>query len=155
MPVALKIGPDGCLYMLDWYDRYHCSQDAARDPEGVDRLKGRLYRLRYKDTPRAPKIDLASESDDQLIARLGSGNIYFRETAQRILTERLEALRALPGLREESHLSPQRRRRPSRPTQADCTGRRLDRQQFADRPFIKVSSIPIGFRAWGVRAARN
>src|SRR5215468_11193874 len=89
MPVALKIGPDGCLYVLDWYDRYHCSQDAARDPEGVDRLRGRLYRLRYRDTPRAPKIDLASESDEQLITRLGSGNIYFRETAQRILTERL------------------------------------------------------------------
>ena len=89
MPVALKIGPDGCLYVLDWYDRYHCSQDAARDPEGVDRLKGRLYRLRYRNTPRAPKVDLASESDDQLIARLASGNIYFRETAQRILTERL------------------------------------------------------------------
>jgi glucose/arabinose dehydrogenase len=96
MPVALKIGPDGCLYMLDWYDRYHCSQDAARDPEGVDRLKGRLYRLRYKDTPRAPKIDLANESVDQLIARLASGNIYFRETAQRILTERLSDARHRP-----------------------------------------------------------
>src|SRR2546422_9254051 len=91
MPVALKIGPDGCLYVLDWYDRYHCSQDAARDPEGVDRLKGRLYRLRYKDTPRAPKIDLLKESDDQLIQRLASGNIYFRESAQRILTERLKS----------------------------------------------------------------
>jgi putative heme-binding domain-containing protein len=89
MPVALKIGPDGCLYILDWYDRYHCSQDAARDPEGVDRLKGRLYRLRYKGTPRAPKIDLANETDAQLIARLASGNIFFRESAQRILTERL------------------------------------------------------------------
>ncbi len=98
MPVALKIGPDGCLYILDWYDRYHCSQDAARDPEGVDRLKGRLYRLRYQNTPRAPAMDLARESDDQLIARLAGGNIYFRETAQRILTERLsEAGRAVPG----------------------------------------------------------
>src|ERR1041385_5849383 len=97
MPVALKIGPDGCLYMLDWYDRYHCSQDAARDPDGVDRLKGRLYRLRYKNTPRAPKVDLANESDVQLIARLASGNIYFRETAQRILTERLGT--AAGGLR--------------------------------------------------------
>jgi putative heme-binding domain-containing protein len=89
MPVALKIGPDGCLYVLDWYDRYHCSQDAARDPEGVDRLKGRLYRIRYQNTPRALKPDLASENDDELIARLASGNIYFREAAQRILTERL------------------------------------------------------------------
>src|SRR5207249_8314824 len=89
MPVALKVGPDGCLYLLDWYDRYHCSQDAARDPEGVDRLKGRLYRLRYHNTPGASKFDLAAESDDELLARLASGNIYFRETAQRILTERL------------------------------------------------------------------
>ena len=89
MPVSLKIGPDGSLYVLDWYDRYHCSQDAARDPDGVDRLKGRLYRLRYRDTPRAPKFDLAAETDDQLIARLGSGNIFFRESAQRLLTERL------------------------------------------------------------------
>ncbi len=54
MPVAQKVGPDGCLYILDWYDRYHCYQDANRDPEGIDRLKGRLYRVRYKDSPRAP-----------------------------------------------------------------------------------------------------
>jgi putative heme-binding domain-containing protein len=97
MPVALKIGPDGCLYILDWYDRYHCSQDAARDPDGVDRLKGRLYRLRYQNTPRAPKMDLAAETDDQLIARLASGNIYFRETAQRILTERLSEVGRAAG----------------------------------------------------------
>ncbi|MCI0748272.1 MAG: c-type cytochrome [Verrucomicrobia subdivision 3 bacterium] len=89
MPVSLKIGPDGSLYVLDWYDRYHCSQDAARDPGGVDRLKGRLYRVRYGDTPRAPKFDLEGETDDQLIARLGSGNIFFRKSAQRLLTERL------------------------------------------------------------------
>src|SRR5207247_2265931 len=77
--------------ILDWYDRYHCSQDAARDPDGVDRLKGRLYRLRYGDRPRAPKFDLATETDNQLIARLASENIFFRESAQRILMERLSA----------------------------------------------------------------
>ena len=89
MPVSLKVGPDGCLYVLDWYDRYHCSQDGARDPAGVDRLRGRLYRLRYKDAPRAGALDLATESDEQLIARLGSENVFFRESAQRLLSERL------------------------------------------------------------------
>lgn len=88
MPVSLKIGPDGCLYVLDWYDRYHCSQDAVRDPEGVDRLRGRLYRLRPNGTPRAPAFDLGSENNAQLISRLGSPNIFFRESAQRLLTER-------------------------------------------------------------------
>jgi putative heme-binding domain-containing protein len=88
MPVAQKVGPDGCLYILDWYDRYHCYQDANRDPEGIDRLKGRLYRVRYRNSPRAPRFDLAREHDHNLIQRLSSSNIYFREAAQRLLAER-------------------------------------------------------------------
>ncbi len=47
-----------------------------------------MYRVRYRGTPPAPKFDLNKESDAELIARLGSGNIYFRETAQRVLGER-------------------------------------------------------------------
>jgi putative membrane-bound dehydrogenase-like protein len=88
MPVVQKIGPDGCLYILDWYDRYHCYQDANRDPAGIDRLKGRLYRVRYKDTPRAKSFDLSKETDEQLIERLGSPNLYYRDLAQRLLRER-------------------------------------------------------------------
>lgn len=88
MPVAQKVGPDGSLYVLDWYDRYHCYQDANADPEGVDRSKGRLYRLRYQGTPRAVDVDLESESDDRLIARLEGPNAHLRQVAQRLLVER-------------------------------------------------------------------
>jgi len=97
MPVVQKTGPDGCLHVLDWYDRYHCYQDARRDPAGIDRLKGRLYRVRYKDTPRAPRFDLAKESDDQLVERLKSPNVLFRDLAQRMLSERLAAATAQRG----------------------------------------------------------
>ena len=89
MPVVQKTGPDGSLYVLDWYDRYHCYQDANRDPAGIDRLKGRLYRVRYKDTPRtAREFDLAKETDEKLIERLGSKNDFVRDTARRLLQER-------------------------------------------------------------------
>ncbi|MBX3440987.1 MAG: c-type cytochrome [Planctomyces sp.] len=88
MPVAQKTGPDGCLYVLDWYDRYHCYQDANADPEGIERDRGRLYRLRYQDTPRAAGFNLAALSDDQLIENLGDPNVFIRETAQRLLNER-------------------------------------------------------------------
>lgn len=91
MPVAQKTGPDGSLYVLDWYDRYHCYQDAGRDPAGIDRLRGRLYRVRYGETPRSAPFDLARETDDQLIARLASPNVYFRDQAQRLLAERNSA----------------------------------------------------------------
>jgi putative membrane-bound dehydrogenase-like protein len=95
MPVVQKTGPDGCLYVLDWYDRYHCYQDANRDPAGIDRLKGRLYRVRYKDTPRAKAFDLTKETDEQLIERLHSPNVFYRDLAQRVLLERLTNAKAI------------------------------------------------------------
>ncbi len=93
MPVVQKTGPDGCLWILDWYDRYHCYQDANRDPAGIDRLKGRLYRVRYEGerrgvSPTWKPFDLATETDDQLIEKLGHPNVWMRETAQRVLQER-------------------------------------------------------------------
>lgn len=124
MPVVQKTGPDGCLYILDWYDRYHCYQDANRDPAGIDRLKGRLYRVRYRsharqsvgesektnadaktksNAPRSgergyeggrvyPQMDLAKDTDEQLIERLGANNDFIRWTATRLLQERPETL---------------------------------------------------------------
>lgn len=96
MPVVQKTGPDGCLYILDWYDRYHCYQDANRDPKGIDRLKGRLYRVRYEGerrgvSPTWKAFDLAKDTDDQLIEKLGDANVWTRETAQRLLQERNSA----------------------------------------------------------------
>lgn len=95
MPVVQKTGPDGCLYVLDWYDSYHCYQDARGDPEGIDRQRGRLYRIRYKNTPRVVNLRLDEAGDEELIRQLGSPNVYFRETAQRLLAER-----ATPSVRQ-------------------------------------------------------
>ncbi|WLD14004.1 PVC-type heme-binding CxxCH protein [Planctellipticum variicoloris] len=112
MPVVQKTGPDGCLYVLDWYDRYHCYQDANRDPAGIDRLKGRLYRVRYTGkgepggvSPRSLPSDYATLSDGDLIKLLSHGNGYVRETALRLLQERHDlqtALRLMELVRDES-----------------------------------------------------
>ncbi len=89
MPVSQQTGPDGCLYILDWYDRYHCYQDAGRDPAGIDRLKGRLYRIRYRDTGRRWNFDLGKSSDHELLDQLDSApNDYLRNTIVRLLSER-------------------------------------------------------------------
>jgi putative heme-binding domain-containing protein len=150
MPVSLKIGPDGCLYVLDWYDRYHCYQDAQRDPNGIDRSKGRIYRIRYKNAPRAPKFDLGRESDDQLIDRLRSPNVYFRETAQRLLAER-----AAPDLQAklEKVVLDESESRKTRMqafwTRISCgpLGPDFERKMLDDKD--------PGFRAWAIRAAAN
>jgi putative heme-binding domain-containing protein len=159
MPVAQKTGPDGCLYILDWYDRYHCYQDANRDPGGIDRLKGRLYRLRYGQTPRVRGLDLAAEPDDRLLERLGTPNDFWRHTAQRLLAERCWSAA------------------PSDPERVAWLRQRLEAlalgaAELAHRRhalFTLVSSGPLPeatllrllaaddpvVRAWGVRAAGN
>ncbi|OYW13302.1 MAG: hypothetical protein B7Z55_17075, partial [Planctomycetales bacterium 12-60-4] len=104
---------------------YHCYQDANRDPNGIDRLKGRLYRVRYtgKDVNRAGGVsplnastkipkDLGTTEDAQLIEFLGHPNVWVRETSLRLIQERrhLETTNRLMKLvRDES--TPTRLRR--------------------------------------------
>ncbi|MGH7225112.1 MAG: DUF7133 domain-containing protein, partial [Gemmataceae bacterium] len=150
IPVSQKTGPDGCLYILDWYDRYHCYQDANRDPAGIDRLRGRLYRVRYKNTPRAPKFDLTKETDEQLIARLHSPNVFFRDMAQRILCERNNAeTRTKLAKRVLDAKSPHKGRMHALWTLIGMGP--LD-AAFHER---LLSNEDASYRAWGVRAAGN
>jgi putative membrane-bound dehydrogenase-like protein len=150
MPVSQKTGPDGCLYILDWYDQYHCYQDANRDPAGIDRLKGRLYRVRYEETPRRTGFDLAKSSDDELIKLLGSANVYDRDIAQRLLTERaspairgrLAALVFDDGIERMARMHGLWAMIGSGPLNPSFHARLLDHQDPS-------------FRAWGVRAAGN
>jgi putative heme-binding domain-containing protein len=150
MPVSQKLGPDGCLYILDWYDRYHCSQDAARDPKGVDRERGRLYRVRYKNAPVAGRFDLTKESEGRLIERLYSPNLFFREAAQRLLCERTS-----PALRANLETLVFDEKAP-RTTRLHAlwalVGAGALEAEFHQR---LLSHVDQAYRAWGVRAAGN
>jgi putative heme-binding domain-containing protein len=150
MPVSVKTGPDGCLYVLDWYDRYHCYQDANRDPAGIDRLKGRLYRVCYKDAPRRGAFDLAKKTDDQLIGLLGSSNTYDRETARRLLVERgnSPSVRRLKALALDA--------KAPRPVRMDAVWALVSLGPLEPGLQDALLSDPdAGFRAWGVRASGN
>jgi putative heme-binding domain-containing protein len=150
MPVVQKTGPDGSLYVLDWYDRYHCYQDANRDPAGIDRARGRLYRIRYGQTPRAPKFDLAQESSDQLIERLHSPNVYYRDVAQRILSERNDSV-ARPHL-EKLVLDEAAPRKARMHALWALVGAG---ELSSDFHTALVAHSDATLRSWGVRAAGN
>ncbi len=151
MPVVQKTGPDGCLYVLDWYDRYHCYQDANRDPNGIDRLKGRLYRVRYEETPRAGKFDLAKESNTQLIDRLSSDNVYFRSLAQRLLAERMNE--AAQGKLEQLVLRDGQSKKARMHALWSLVGSGKPLSQKFHEQLLAHKDATI--RAWGVRAAGN
>src|SRR5258706_511485 len=94
-PVSTQTGPDGALWIMDWYDKYPCYQNANADPEGVDREYGRIWRVVYTDgkpdagvPPRPAGMDLAKLSSPELVELLSNPNIWQRRMARRLLSER-------------------------------------------------------------------
>jgi putative membrane-bound dehydrogenase-like protein len=95
-PVSEQVGPDGALWTADWYDKYPCYQNAQADPEGVDRERGRIWRVVYtgkKPGARVPsrpdvKMDLGKLSTEKLVPLLAHSNIWQRRMAERLLAER-------------------------------------------------------------------
>jgi len=94
-PISEQVGPDGALWIADWYDKYPCYQNAQADPEGVDRERGRIWRVVYvgnekgKKIPTRPdlKMDMSKLGPTQLADLLEHSNIWHRRTAQKVLID--------------------------------------------------------------------
>lgn len=97
-PVDVKIGPDGAIYVADWFDG-NVTWQVSAEKYTTDRDTGRIYRIAAKDTPHYKPFDLAKESTVRLAALLLDGNAWEQQMALRLLRERGDA-GALPPLRE-------------------------------------------------------
>ncbi len=88
-PVDIKVGPDGAIYIADWYD---AQVNHFRNHEGqIDKSNGRIYRLRARDAKPLPAFDLATLSTGQLVGLLSHTNKWFRQEALRLLGDRKDA----------------------------------------------------------------
>ena len=114
-PVNFYAGPDGALYLLDYYRLViehpeWISTEAFREKKdltaGIDR--GRIYRI----TPAAPEpapapARLGAAPSDRLAQCLASDNPWWRRTAQRLLVDRKAVEVAGPlSAMATSHASP-------------------------------------------------
>lgn len=96
-PVYFTIGPDGAVYVVDYY------REIIEHPEWMDDSvaatvdlyrgtnRGRIYRIVPEDTPEVNwhgKLNLANAAVDELVGKLASDNIWWRRNAQRILVSR-------------------------------------------------------------------
>ena len=103
-PVSTQTGPDGALWIMDWYDKYPCYQNANADPDGVDRERGRVWRVVYTGDEKGKKIpprpqanmNLLKASTTELVDLLSHPNVWQRRTAQRVLSERRDAVAKNP-----------------------------------------------------------
>jgi len=82
--INLQSGPDGQMYMIDWYDRNQCHHGTV---EGHDRSNGRVFKVSYGDA-KAQKVDIKSLNDQALVDLQLSSNDWNVRHARRVLQER-------------------------------------------------------------------
>lgn len=96
-PVNLYTGPDGALYVVDYYRQIiehpeWMSEDVVNSGNlynGVD--KGRIYRISAVDAESADRsitLGLKDATIEQLVKWLADPNIWWRRNAQRLLVDR-------------------------------------------------------------------
>jgi putative membrane-bound dehydrogenase-like protein len=82
--INLRTGPDGSVYLIDWYDRNACHRV---NPEIWDRTNGRVYNVAY-GVPDRNEVDLAQFSDAQLAQLAWHKNDWYVRVSRRLLQER-------------------------------------------------------------------
>lgn len=103
-PVNIVAGPDGAIYMADWYD----SRLSHVDPRDTwDKGSGRIYRLRAKTDSgiHRASFDLSKNNNDELTELLRSPNKWFRQQALLQFADRKDPRamrRLLPLLQQET-----------------------------------------------------
>ncbi len=87
-PIDVKMGPDGAIYIADWYNPIiqHGEVD-FRDPRR-DKTHGRIWRVTAKGRPLVEKPKLVDASVPELLEQLKAPEGWTREKAKRVLKER-------------------------------------------------------------------
>jgi putative heme-binding domain-containing protein len=84
-PVDIRTGPDGAIYLADWYD---ARANHVIPQDTWDKTTGRVYRVAPKAMPGVKPFDLSKEPNEKLLAQLSDRNDWYARTARRILSER-------------------------------------------------------------------
>ncbi len=87
-PIDIKQGPDGAIYIADWYNPIiqHGEVDFY-DPRR-DRVHGRIWRVSHKKLPLVARPQLVEASIADLLKQLEAPERYTRHFAKRVLKER-------------------------------------------------------------------
>lgn len=96
-PVDLQFGPDGALYVVDWYNPIiNHGERAVRDPLR-DHTHGRIWRITYRHKDKLAPVDLSKLSLNDLFDQL---KVYEDRTRYRAKTQlrQMDATTVLPAL---------------------------------------------------------
>jgi putative heme-binding domain-containing protein len=93
-PVDMQLGPDGALYIADFYNRIIGHYEVPLEHPGRDRTSGRIWRVTYAGhdagrPPRIPRADWSKSSVAELIEDLAHPSLWVRTQAANQLVFRI------------------------------------------------------------------
>ena len=106
-PIMSEIGPDGNVWVVDWYNYivqhnptprgFETGRGNAYHTDLRDKKHGRVYRLVYDGADESQPYSLADANPENLVSTLKNKNMFWRRHAQRLLVER-GAMDVVPAL---------------------------------------------------------
>ena len=156
-PVAITFGPDGCLYIVDWYNKIISHNEVPRNHPDRDKTRGRIWRVKATGQKPFPMQDFTKATGDELISKLGGPSLAQSHLAWQALADRnydevlVEKLRRIAS---DETADPARRIQAMAvvPIQWESLSKMLDhrnrnirreavkRASDAVRPFLKIQS---------------
>lgn len=89
-PMDLQVGPDGAMYIADFYNRIIGHYEVGLDHPGRDRKRGRIWKVEYQgNNGNTKSVPMPGESatPDELLAELASPNMPRRTLAMNRLLD--------------------------------------------------------------------
>ncbi|GAB3921024.1 PVC-type heme-binding CxxCH protein [Mucilaginibacter myungsuensis] len=96
-PVQSEVGPDGAVWLADWYNfiiQHNPTPRGFENGKGNayinplrDRTHGRIYRIVYDGAKPSAITKLDKNNPEELLAALKNDNMFWRMTAQRLIVE--------------------------------------------------------------------
>ncbi len=144
----LRYGPDGQVWMIDWYDMQACH---TGDPKNHDRSNGRIYKIVYGDL-KPVKVDLSKLSDVELAQQVLQANDWYVRHSRRLLQERAAKgpidPKALDLLKQVAVTHPEETRRLRAAWALFCVqsldATLCDRLLLDQSPYVRAWAIQLG-----------
>lgn len=109
-PVNIEFGPDGCMYIVDWYNKVVSHNEVSRDHPDRDKSHGRIWRVRHESqTPQAVP-NIAKLPNSELLKHLNAQILWEQRAAWQQIVDRnaqelIPQLKALAANNVQQHTS--------------------------------------------------
>ncbi len=87
-PVNMEFGPDGCLYIADWYNKIISHNEIPTTHPDRDKSHGRIWRIRHKSQQPRNVLNYYTAETEELVKGLQSPSLWEKRAAWHQITDR-------------------------------------------------------------------